>query len=117
MKLKDEKIILCNPFISGAIVNKLPYLWMSFSTDIRRRKKQVLLSDLKRFIRIEDEIKTRAKNELLAKQKASANMVASKSDKDFFKKKKFKKKNQKPKNLNVQKKEFKKTSRCFNCDK
>ena len=37
-------------------------------------------------------------------------MVASKSDKDFFfKKKKFKKKNQNPKNLNVQKKEFKKT--------
>ena len=49
------------------------------------------------------------KNELLAEQKASANMVAPKTDKDFSKKKKFKKKNQNPKNLNVQKKEFKKT--------
>ncbi|XP_020272194.1 LOW QUALITY PROTEIN: K(+) efflux antiporter 2, chloroplastic [Asparagus officinalis] len=54
---------------------------MSFSTDIRRRKRQVTLSDLKRFIRIEDEIRTRTKNELLAKQKASANMVATNSEK------------------------------------
>jgi len=74
---------------------------MSFSTDIHRRKKQVSLSDLKRFIRIKDEIKTRATNELLAKQKASANMVASKSDKDYSKKKKFNKKNQNLKNLNL----------------
>ena len=49
--------------------------------------------NLKKFIRIEDEIRTRVKNELLAKQKTSANMVASKSDKSFFKKKKFNKKN------------------------
>ena len=71
-------------------------------------RNKVSLSDLKRFIRIEDEIKTQAKNELLAKQKVSANMVASKSDKVFFKKNTFKKKNQNSKNLNVQKKEFKK---------
>ena len=44
-------------------------------------------------------------------------MVASKSNKDFSKKKKFNKKNQNPKNLNLQKKEFKKTGRCFNCGK
>ena len=45
-------------------------------------------------------------------------MVISKSDKDFSKKKKkFKKKNQNPKNLNMQKKEFKKTGRCFSCGK
>ena len=36
---------------------------------------------------------------------------------DFFKKKKCNKKYQNPKNLNVQKKEFKETNRCFNCDK
>ena len=75
------------------------------------------LSDLKWFIQIEDEIRTRAKNELLAKQKVSANMVASKVDKDFSKKKKFKKKNQNSKDLNGQKKEFKKTDRYFNCGK
>ena len=86
MKLKDEKITLCKTFIFGAIVNKLPSSWISFSTDIRIRKKQVSLSDLKRFIRIEDEIRTRAKNELLTKQKASANMVASKSDKKVSRK-------------------------------
>ena len=68
------------------------------------------LSDLKRFIRIEDDIRTRVKNKLLSNQKMSANMVTSRSNKDFFKKKKFKKKN-------VQKKEFKKTGRCFNCGK
>jgi len=101
MKLKDEKITLCNTFISNVIVNNLLPSWMSFSTDIHRRKKQVSLSDLKRFIRIKDEIKTRATNELLAKQKASANMVASKSDKDYSKKKKFYKKNQNLKNLNL----------------
>jgi hypothetical protein len=39
VKLKDEKISLCNTFISCAIVNKLPPSWMSFATDIRRRKK------------------------------------------------------------------------------
>ena len=39
MKLKDEKISFCQIFISGAIVNKLPPSWMSFSTDIRRRKR------------------------------------------------------------------------------
>jgi len=77
----------------------------------------VPLSDLKRLMRIEDEIRTRAKNELLAKQKASADMVTSKFDKDFSKKKKLKKKNQNPKNLNVQKKVFKKTDKCFNCGK
>ena len=40
------------------------------------------LSDLKRFIRIEDETRTRTKTELLAKQKASANIVAAKPEKD-----------------------------------
>ena len=61
MKLKDEKINLCNTFISDAIVNKLPPSWISFSIDIRRRNKQVSLSDLKRFIQIEHKIRTRAK--------------------------------------------------------
>ena len=75
------------------------------------------LSDLKRFIQIDDKIRTRVKKELLVKQKASANMVASKSDKKNFKKKKFNTKNQNLKNLNVQKKEFKKTGRYFNCDR
>ena len=88
MKLKDEKVTLCNTFIYGAIINKLSPFWMSFSTDILKKKKEVSLSDLKTFIRIEDKIGTWAKNELLAKQKASANMVASKSDKDFSKRKK-----------------------------
>ena len=83
MKLKDEKITLCNIFIFDVIVNKLPPPWMTFSTGICRRKKQVSLSDLERFIRTESTIRTRAKNELLAKQKVSANMVAFKSDKDF----------------------------------
>ena len=45
------------------------------------------LFDLKRFIRIEDDIRTRAKNELLAKQKMPANMVTFKPDKKFSKKK------------------------------
>jgi len=47
------------------------------------------MSDLKRFSQIEDEIRSRVKNELLAKHKAYANMVASKFDKGFSKKKKF----------------------------
>jgi len=64
MKLKDEKITLCNTFISGAIFNKLPPSWMSFFTDIRKRKKQVSMSDLKRFIQIEDEIRTRNKEQI-----------------------------------------------------
>jgi len=46
----------------------------------------------------------------------STNIVASKSDKRFSKKKKFNKK-QNPKNMNVQKKEFKKTGMCFHCSK
>ncbi|XP_020258518.1 uncharacterized protein LOC109834915 [Asparagus officinalis] len=95
---------------------ELPPSWMSFSTDIRRRKRQVTLSDLKRFIWIEDETRTRTKTELLAKQKASANMVATNSKKgnnsSFKKNKSFNiKKNQNPKNLNVQKKEFKKSGK------
>ncbi|XP_020243164.1 probable DNA replication complex GINS protein PSF3 [Asparagus officinalis] len=121
MKLKDEKINLYQTFISGAIVNKLHSSWMPFSTNIQRRKGHVTLSDLKRFIRIEDEIWTHTKNELLAKQKASANMVATKSEKDTSSSsnnnnnKLFnKKKNQNPNNLNVQKKEFNKSSKCFN---
>ena len=116
IKLKDEKITLYNTFIFGSIVSKLPLSWISFSTDIHRRKKQVLLSDLKRFIQTEDQSRTRVKIELLAKQKVPTNMVTFKSEKDFFKKKKFKKKNQNLKNMNVQTKEFKKTGRCFNCD-
>lgn len=122
MKLKEKKVSLCNTFISGAIVNKLPPSWMSFSTEMHRRKKQVLLADLKRFIRIEDEVRTRSKDELLAKQKAAANMVEpqptnkkgglnkKKKHSKFQKKKKFD-----PKNLNVQKKEFKKLVMCYNC--
>jgi len=50
---------------------------MSFSTDIRRKENQLSISYLKRFIRVDDEIRTQAKNELLAKKKESANMVAS----------------------------------------
>ena len=80
------------------------------------------LSDLKRFIRIEDETRTRTKTELLAKQNVSANMMSANSEKDnysSFKKKKSlnRKKNQNSKNLNVQKKEFKKSGKCFNCKK
>ena len=56
------------------------------------------LSDLKRFIRIEDETRTRTKTELLAKQKASANMVATNSEKDNYS-------------------SFKKNDKCFNCGK
>ena len=67
MKLKNEKITLCNAFIFGAIVKKLLPSWMSFSTDIRKRKKQVSLSNLKSFILIEDMIRTWVKNKLLAK--------------------------------------------------
>jgi len=48
---------------------------------------------MKRLIRIEDEIRTRAKKELLAKQKASANMVASKSDKYFSRRKSSRRRN------------------------
>ena len=77
---------------------------------------QVSLFDLKRFIQIEDEIRTRAKNEQLVKQKASANMMASKCDKGF-QEEEINKNNQNLKNRNVQKKEFKKTSRWFNCGK
>ena len=62
---------------------------MSFSTDIHRRKKHVSLSDQKRFIRIEDEIRTRVKNELHAKQKESINLVASESNKGFFQEEEF----------------------------
>ncbi|XP_020263201.1 uncharacterized protein LOC109839181 [Asparagus officinalis] len=73
--------------------------------------------DTERFIRIEDKTRTHTKTELLSKQKASANMLAANSEKgnnsSFNKKKKFfnKKKNHNPKNLNVQKKEFKKSER------
>jgi len=84
MKPKDEKIILCNTFILDTVVNKLPPSWMSLSIEICRRKKQVLRYNLKRFIRSEDEFRTRAKNELLAKKKVSANMVTFKFDKGFF---------------------------------
>ena len=90
MKLKEKKIPLEDVFIAGAIINKLPPSWMSFSTDMRRRKKQVALEDLKRFIRIEDEVRTRNNLELISKQKASANLVSSKPK---FEKKAFKKKN------------------------
>ena len=46
-------------------------------------------------------------SELLSNQKASANMVTSKSNKFFFrKKKKFNKKNHNLKNLNIQKNKF-----------
>jgi len=55
------------------------------------------------------------KNKLLGKQKVPANMWLSSPKK--LKKKKFNKKNQNPKNLNVQKEEFKKIDRCFNCGK
>ena len=84
MKLKDEKITLCNTFISSAIVNRFPPSLMSFSNDNRRRKKHVPLSDLKRSTRNENEIKIPEKNELLAKQKVSANIAASKSNKDVY---------------------------------
>ncbi|XP_020266139.1 uncharacterized protein LOC109841590 [Asparagus officinalis] len=78
------------------------------------------LSNLKIFIRIEDETRIRMKNELIVKQKATTNIVAANSEKgnnlSFNKKKLFnKRKNQNPKNLNVQKKEFKKSGKCFNC--
>lgn len=85
-KLKDEKIT--DASIAGAIVNKIPFSRISFSTDIYRRKKQVSLGDLKRYIRIEDEVRTCSKNELLSKQKVTANLISSKPDSFRFKKKK-----------------------------
>ncbi|XP_077249889.1 uncharacterized protein LOC143889526 [Tasmannia lanceolata] len=65
-KLKEEKVELDNVFVAGEIANKLPPSWMSLSTEMHPKKKQVPLSDLKRFIRIEDEVRICFKNELLA---------------------------------------------------
>ncbi|XP_077242586.1 uncharacterized protein LOC143883110 [Tasmannia lanceolata] len=122
LKLQQKAIKLNNVFIARAIINKLPPSWFSFSTEMCRRKKQVSLDDLKRFIRIEDEARTHSQIELLEKQKATANMIEAKSEtnKGIYnvKKKKYNpKKKWNKKNLNVQKKDFKKKGQCFNCGK
>ncbi|XP_077227070.1 uncharacterized protein LOC143860368 [Tasmannia lanceolata] len=79
LKLEQKAIKLNNVFIARAIVNKLPPSWLSFSTKMRRRKKQVSLDDLKRFIRIEVEARTRSHIELLEKQKATDCRAPSKN--------------------------------------
>ncbi|KAK8915961.1 hypothetical protein KSP39_PZI022303 [Platanthera zijinensis] len=73
--LHSENISLPDSFVAGTIIFKLPSTWYNFKTEMYRKKMQVGLNDLKRFIRIEDENRTRHALETVSKQKAAANMV------------------------------------------
>lgn len=64
-KLNNEKIVVCDIFLVCAIINKLPPSWYSFKTEMYRKKVQVGLDDLKRFIRIEDENRVRNNVDLI----------------------------------------------------
>ncbi|XP_077232503.1 uncharacterized protein LOC143869830 [Tasmannia lanceolata] len=74
-KLTNEKIIACDLFIVGAIIYKLPSAWHSFKTEMYRKKVQVGLDDLKRFIRIEYENRARTNLEMVRQQQLAANTV------------------------------------------
>ena len=65
-------------------MNKLPAGWTYFATNIYHKKTEVTMDDLLPFIRIEDEVKQRAKHDVIVKQVAMANavsLVESKVDK------------------------------------
>ncbi|KAK8923549.1 hypothetical protein KSP39_PZI019391 [Platanthera zijinensis] len=74
-KLNSENIPLPDGFVAGAIIFKLPSAWYSFKTEMYRKKTQVSLKDLKRFICIEDENRTRHAIETISKQSSTANMI------------------------------------------
>ncbi|XP_077228630.1 uncharacterized protein LOC143861621 [Tasmannia lanceolata] len=74
-KLANEKIVVCDPFRVGAIIYKLPSAWHSFKTEMYRKKVQVGLDDLKRFIRIEDENRAKNNLEMVRQQQSAANTV------------------------------------------
>ncbi|XP_077218497.1 uncharacterized protein LOC143852782 [Tasmannia lanceolata] len=113
-KLNNEKIGVCDSFLVGAIIYKLPSAWHSFKTEMYRKKVQVGLDDLKRFIRIEDENRARNNLEMVRQQQSAANAVIYP--------KKFSRKSKSPKSdhpkLEAKKTIFqKKKGKCHNCGK
>ncbi|XP_077249121.1 uncharacterized protein LOC143888558 [Tasmannia lanceolata] len=113
-KLNNEKIAVCDSFLVGAIIYKLPSAWHSFKTEMYRKKVQVGLDDLKRFIRIEDENRARNNLEMVRQQQSAANAVTYP--------KKFPRKSKSPKSehpkLEAKKTIFqKKKGKCHNCGK
>ena len=72
----EDEMKLPERYLIGCIFNKLPADWTHFTTDIFRKKTEVNMNDLLRFIRNKDEAKQRAKHYVIAKQVATANVVS-----------------------------------------
>ncbi|GAV58368.1 UBN2_2 domain-containing protein [Cephalotus follicularis] len=64
-KMNNENIGITNIFLIGAIIYKLPAAWHSFKTEMYRKKEQLGLDELKRYICIEDENLSRNNLELI----------------------------------------------------
>ncbi|GAV80029.1 UBN2_2 domain-containing protein, partial [Cephalotus follicularis] len=64
-KMNNENSGVTDIFLVGAIIYKLPAAWHSFKTEMYRKKEQIGLDELKRYIRIEDENLARNNLELV----------------------------------------------------
>ncbi|GAV60199.1 UBN2_2 domain-containing protein [Cephalotus follicularis] len=74
-KMNNENIGITDIFLVDAIIYKLPAAWHSFKTEMYRKKEQMGLDELKRYIRIEDENLARNNLELVKQQQSVANAV------------------------------------------
>ena len=75
-KIAEDEMKLPERYLVGCILNKLSASWVHFATDIYRKKTEVKMDDLLRLIKIEDEVKQRIKQDMIAKQVAMANVVS-----------------------------------------
>ncbi|GAV79871.1 UBN2_2 domain-containing protein [Cephalotus follicularis] len=76
-KMNNENISVTDIFLVGAIIYKLPAARHSFKTEMYRKKEQMRLDKLNRYLRIEDENLARHNLELIKQQQFVANAVTS----------------------------------------
>ncbi|GAV85832.1 UBN2_2 domain-containing protein [Cephalotus follicularis] len=74
-KMNNKNIGVTDIFLVGAIIYKLPAAWHSFQTEMYRKKEQMGLDELKRYIRIEDENLAMNNLELVKQQQSTTNVV------------------------------------------
>lgn len=117
-ELRARKVEVCDEFFAGVIIFKLPATWHSFKSEMFWRRTHVELDELKRFIRIEDEFRTRDKLEIIRKQASTTDVVQSQQVRKFNKPSKSNKKHSP--SVAVCKSDFKKRQpkvKCYYCQK
>lgn len=115
IKLKYENILICDEFLIGTIIFKLPSTWHSFKIEMYHKKEQVKLDQLKHYIRVEEENMVRTTPEIVSTQQTDDRMITN--SKLLPKSHESKPSNSAIQLPDIAKKIKKFKGKCYNCNK